>query len=239
MRRSFGATLFILGCATLLSRGVCLAQITFIPGPPTSVPNGPQYAATGDFDADGLADIAISCVSSRKVTVGFGSPDGTMRIAQLQQVGRGLRGLTTADFNSDRNDDIGVTDFAVNRVFEIAYPEQLSRGLVLIKWWLLAIPQYLVLGLIGGGVPLLFRTGWGAASVPFGGFIGLLVCFAAIALLFTGRYPRGIYQFVLGLNRWVFRVVPYVALMRDEYPPFTLDQGPTEPDAPLPPPPEV
>ena len=120
MRRSFGATLFIMGCATLLSRGVCLGQITFIPGPPTSVPNGPQYAASGDFDGDGLADIAVSSVSARKVTVGFGSPDGTLRVAQLQLVGRGLRGLATADLNNDRNADIAVTDFAVNRVFEIA-----------------------------------------------------------------------------------------------------------------------
>jgi len=118
--------------------------------------------------------------------------------------------------------------------FEIAYPERLSRGLVLIKWWLLAIPQYLVLGLIGGGIPILFGTGWGAGSVTFGGLIDLLVVLAAVALLFTGQYPRGIYDLVMGLNRWVFRVAPYVALMRDEYPPFRLDQGESEPEPELP-----
>jgi Domain of unknown function (DUF4389) len=109
----------------------------------------------------------------------------------------------------------------------IEYPERLSRGLVLIKWWLLAIPQYLVLAILGGGLAL-GSARWAAVGVPFGGLIGLLVFIAAIALLFTGRYPRGVFDFVMGLDRWIYRVVPYVALMRDEYPPFRLDQGPEE-----------
>jgi len=101
---------------------------------------------------------------------------------------------------------------------EVAYPEHLSRGLVLVKWWLLAIPQYLIVALFAGG----------ASS---GGLVTLLVCIAGVALLFTGAYPRGIYDFVIGMNRWGFRVVAYAALMTDEYPPFRLDMGGTEPDA--------
>jgi hypothetical protein len=108
---------------------------------------------------------------------------------------------------------------------EIAYPERLSRGLVLVKWWLLAIPQYLVVAVIWGGAWAASESTGGA----FPGLVGLLVLFVAIALLFTGRYPGGLFDFVMGLNRWGYRVVAYATLLRDEYPPFRLDQGPQEP----------
>jgi hypothetical protein len=113
---------------------------------------------------------------------------------------------------------------------EIAYPEQLSRGLVLVKWWLLAIPHYIVVGiLLGGGSYAASRAGdwfwgWGFET----GLIGVLVVFAGVALLFTQRYPPALFDFVLGLDRWVARVAAYVLLMRDEYPPFRLDQGGAE-----------
>ena len=123
-----------------------------------------------------------------------------------------------------------VPDYPAN--LEVAYPEQLSRGLVLVKWWLLAIPHYLVITIfLGGGFEA--HRGWDGDADRYGwggpGLIMLLVFFAAIALLFTTRYPRGIFDFVIGLNRWVFRVAAYVALMTDVYPPFRLDQGEEEP----------
>jgi hypothetical protein len=111
---------------------------------------------------------------------------------------------------------------------EVAYPDELSRGLVLVKWWLLAIPHYLIVGiLLGGGY-----AAWGADDWRWGsglGLIGLLVLFAGVALLFLGRYPRGLFDFVLGLDRWVARVAAYAGLMTDAYPPFRLDQGGEEP----------
>lgn len=112
----------------------------------------------------------------------------------------------------------------------VAYPERLSRGLVLVKWWLLAIPHYLVLALIGGAVGSgLSGDDW---RVPFGGLLPLLVLIVAVALLFVGRYPSGLFDLVMGLNRWVYRVLVYVTLLRDEYPPFRLDQGGSDPSTP-------
>ena len=111
---------------------------------------------------------------------------------------------------------------------DVRYPEQLSRGLALVKWWLLAIPHYLVVGVLTGGGTWVAWQGDRWSLAWGGGLIGLLVIIAAVALLFTGRYPRGIFDFVLGLDRWVLRVTGYAALMTDEYPPFRLDQGETE-----------
>lgn len=122
---------------------------------------------------------------------------------------------------------------------DVAYPEKLSRGLVLVKWWLLAIPHYLVVGIFaGGGAYVAWHSERWAWSFG-GGLIGLLVLFAGVALLFTSRYPLGIFEFVLGLDRWVARVAAYAALLTDAYPPFRLDQGAEDPGgvavAPLPP----
>ena len=126
---------------------------------------------------------------------------------------------------------------------EIAYPERLSRGLVLVKWWLLAIPQYIVVSiLVGGGLYAGshatggngWNGGWGA-----GGLVGLLVLIAAVVLLFTARYPKPLYDLVLGMDRWALRVGAYAGLMTDRYPPFRLDQGGTDPGSqaaePIPP----
>jgi hypothetical protein len=99
---------------------------------------------------------------------------------------------------------------------DVPYPQHLSRGLALVKWWLLAIPQYIIVAVLAGGAGI---------GLQYGGLIFILALVAAVAVLFTGRYPRGLFDFVMGLNRWVFRVLAYVLLMRDEYPPFRLDMG--------------
>jgi hypothetical protein len=120
---------------------------------------------------------------------------------------------------------------------DIDYPQRLSRGLVLVKWWLLAIPHYIIIGLFagsevwGGTWTNRWEWTWG------GGLIGIMVLIAAVILLFTDRYPQTIYDFVIGMNRWVLRVVAYATLMTDAYPPFRLDMGGEEarlPRGPIP-----
>jgi uncharacterized protein DUF4389 len=113
---------------------------------------------------------------------------------------------------------------------DVQYPERLSRGLVLVKWWLLAIPQYIIVGLFaGGGTWAAWRVGGHDANWAGGGLIGILVLVSAVVLLFTGRYPQSLFDFILGLNRWVLRVAAYAGLMTDKYPPFRLDMGGSEP----------
>jgi hypothetical protein len=86
---------------------------------------------------------------------------------------------------------------------EVEYDENLSRWMIFVKW-LLAIPHYIVLAFLGL-----------AASV--------VVLIAFFAILFTGRYPRGMFDFVVGTARWYVRVNAYAHwLMTDRYPPFSL-----------------
>jgi Domain of unknown function (DUF4389) len=89
---------------------------------------------------------------------------------------------------------------------DLPYPDArqgLNRWLPLVKW-LLAIPHYVVLVFL-----------WVGALVS--------VVFAWFAILFTGRYPRGLFDFVAGVFRWTLRVAAYAFLLvTDEYPPFRL-----------------
>ena len=93
------------------------------------------------------------------------------------------------------------------------YPERLSRGLVLVKWWLLAIPHWIVVGI--------FQGGYGGRGG--GGLTMILAIIGAIVVLFTGKYPKDLFKLVIGMNRWSFRLYAYVLLMTDEYPPFRLE----------------
>ena len=98
------------------------------------------------------------------------------------------------------------TDEQQSVTLNFPYPdakEGLNRWLPLVKW-LLAIPHYIVLLFLG--IAAIFS-----------------VIFAWFAILFTGRYPRGLFDFVLGVMRWANRVTGYaLILVTDEYPPFSL-----------------
>jgi uncharacterized protein DUF4389 len=139
-------------------------------------------------------------------------------------------GFYTIDANgTDRYPPFTLAQTDYPATFDVEYPEKLSQGLVLVKWWLLAIPHYIVVGILIGGSTAI---GWGPGRGDVhwqGGLILLLVLFGSVALLFTGRYPRSIFDLVIGLNRWVYRVWAYAALMTDVYPPFRLDLGESEP----------
>jgi len=94
----------------------------------------------------------------------------------------------------------------------VEYPAKLSQGLVWIKWWLLAIPQYIIVAFFqGGGHQWRF------------GLIHVISIFAGVGVLFTGKYQPDFFKFVMGMNRWSYRVLAYALLMTDKYPPFRLD----------------
>jgi Domain of unknown function (DUF4389) len=121
----------------------------------------------------------------------------------------------------------------------VDYPEKLSRGLVLVKWWLLAIPHYIIVGIFaGGGTAVAWQTHNTSISWSGIGLIGLLTFVSVVVLLFTGRYPKSLYDFILGMDRWVVRVAAYACLMTDRYPPFRLDMGGQEAGEPDPVPPQ-
>ncbi|HLK73565.1 MAG TPA: DUF4389 domain-containing protein [Streptosporangiaceae bacterium] len=120
----------------------------------------------------------------------------------------GLVEIRITDQGPDQGEDPGSPAH-----LEIEYPGQLSRGLALVKWWLLAIPHYIIVGLFTGG-GLWFAGQYGEQQHSWAGLglIGILAVIAAVILLVTGRYPEQIFNFVLGLNRWVLRVAGYAGL---------------------------
>jgi Domain of unknown function (DUF4389) len=85
----------------------------------------------------------------------------------------------------------------------VEYPRELNRWAPLYKWFL-AIPHYIVLAILGIGA-------------------GVIIFISAFVILFTGKWNEGMRNFVLGVFRWGWRVTAYVTLLRDEYPPFSLD----------------
>ncbi|MFC1963327.1 DUF4389 domain-containing protein [Chloroflexota bacterium] len=101
---------------------------------------------------------------------------------------------------------------------DVVYPEKLSQGLVLVKWWLLAIPHFLVVSFFMGSS----SDSWFVVGPRYGGLVTLLAVISAVFVLFKRPYPKEIFEFIMGMNRWSYRVFAYVALMTDEYPPFRI-----------------
>jgi hypothetical protein len=87
--------------------------------------------------------------------------------------------------------------------YDVEYPEELSRWLIFVKW-LLAIPHIIVLYLLFIAAGLALLVSW-------------------FAILFTKRFPESLFRFVVGVFRWQYRVHAYAFLMRDEYPPFSME----------------
>ena len=90
-------------------------------------------------------------------------------------------------------------------IYNVPYPERLSRLLIFVKW-LLAIPHFIVLYVLNIGLAITTFIAW-------------------FAILFTGCYPRGLWDFALMVYRWSAHVTAYVGLLRDEYPPFSGNDG--------------
>ena len=89
--------------------------------------------------------------------------------------------------------------------FDVEYPAELSRWLIFVKW-LLSIPHYIIIYFL-----------------QLAQFVVLFIAFFAI--LFTKKYPQGLFDFVVGVSRWNANYYVYILLLRDEYPPFSMDAG--------------
>lgn len=125
---------------------------------------------------------------------------------------------------------LGARDYPAS--LEVTYPARLSRGLVLVKW-LLALPHLIIVGLFVATImlyPIAALNELGGDVQLAGGYsvLNLLVVIAGFFILVTGKYPASQFDFLMGINRWMHRVVVYVGLMTDDYPPFRLDAGATE-----------
>ena len=92
---------------------------------------------------------------------------------------------------------------------DIDYPPRLSRLLIFVKW-LLAIPHYIAIYVLAIGAYVVIIISW-------------------FAVIITGRYPRGMFDFMVGFERWLMRVSAYLLLQTDRYPPFALADDPGYP----------
>jgi hypothetical protein len=100
----------------------------------------------------------------------------------------------------------------------IEYPQQLSRAMLIVRlffgWAYVGIPHGICLAIYGMAAAIAMLIAW-------------------FAVLFTGVYPRGLFDFVVGLHRWQTRVSAYLTFMTDQYPPFSNVEEPPRPAAPV------
>lgn len=104
--------------------------------------------------------------------------------------------------------------------FDVIYNTHPSKALMPLKW-LIAVPHLVIVALVMGDLLSLNQP----TNVASGAFsiLNVLVVIAGVFLLVTSRYPRPLFDLLIGINRWVYRVMAYVAFMSDEYPPFRLN----------------
>jgi hypothetical protein len=157
----------------------------------------------------GVAIVGLVCELIALFTILFTKriPDGVVRFLVLtNRYGWRLTSYVLflrneyPPFEFDGADQNPGTDAAA---YSVTRPAEYNRWLPLVKW-LLAFPHYIILGVLG---------------------IAVQVCalIAAFIVLFTGRWPEGLREFVVGVYRWQYRVNSYVYLLIDDYPPFSLD----------------
>lgn len=101
----------------------------------------------------------------------------------------------------------GDADYPIR--FEMAYPERQSRLLIFVRW-LLIIPHWIVLSILAIAMYVVWFIVWWV-------------------ILITGRYPRGMFGFMTGVSRWAYRVLVYLLLLTDAYPPFSMEGSPLPP----------
>jgi Domain of unknown function (DUF4389) len=103
----------------------------------------------------------------------------------------------------------------------------------LIKW-LLAFPQYHIVGALVGSSYVVATSMQDGRAVSYStpSLIGACVLIAAVALLFTTRHPPGLFDLAVGIDRWGYRLLVYIALMTDRYSPFRLNHGSTDIERP-------
>ena len=104
---------------------------------------------------------------------------------------------------TDRYPPFSLADQDYPASITIDYPERSSRLKALFRW-ILIIPHWIIVSILGN-------------------LVSILVVIALVVVLFTGSYPRQVFDFNLAMNRWRYRVSAYGALLRDEYPPFGFD----------------